>query len=172
MNWITTVEPAPWSIAGYELGPLLFGHCMLIERFEIDQINDEQALHFFLNVCSRTYVDARQWITSANTDTVTRFKDFQSHRQEVFEYLKENMGLPPTLNSNSGGKTLGTPYLQGLRLKAITKLNYNPETICDARFGQLVWDTLSYSELNGQTRVIDDFLAKQLERLENANAKV
>jgi len=172
MNWINTVEPAPWTIAGYEVGPLLFGHCMLMERFAIDNLDDEQALHFFMNVCSRTYADARRWITGADARTTTVFQNFHEHRLEAFEYLKENLGLPQTLNSEGSSRTTGTPYLQALRLTAITKLGYNPETIGEARFGQLVWDVLSYSESQGQTRVIDDYLAEQLARMEAANAKV
>ena len=172
MNWITTVEPAPWSIAGFELGPLRFGHCLLLERFELDNLDTESSLHFFLGICSRTYKGARKWITSTSGQSTYKFKEFSAHRVEALEYLKENMGLPQTMESSSNGRTLGTPYLQVVRLTAITKLNYSPDTINESRFGQLIWDVLSYKEANCQTRVIDDYLAEQLERLNQLNGQV
>jgi|DEB0MinimDraft_3_1074331.scaffolds.fasta_scaffold117677_1 hypothetical protein len=172
MNWISTVEPAPWRIAGFELGPLLFGHCMLIERFDLRELADEDDLHFFLGVCSRTYADARKWLTEQSSQPKSKFKDFAKHRAEALAYLHENMALPQTLENVEGGATLGTPFLQGLRLTAISNLNYNPEAINNARFGQLVWDVLSYRETHGQTRVIDSYLAEQLEKLGKMNAKV
>lgn len=172
MNWISTVEPAPWRIAGFDLGPLLFGHCMLIERFDLRELASEDDLHFFLGVCSRSYDAARKWLTEQSDLPKSKFDDFAKHRAEALAYLHENMALPQTLENVEGGATLGTPFLQGLRLTAISKLNYNPNEINDARFGQLVWDVLSYREAHGQTRVIDNYLAKQLEKLGEMNAKV
>ena len=101
-----------------------------------------------------------------------RFDDFHSDRLEVFKYLHENIALPQTMESTQQGEERGTPFLQALRTTAITKLNYSPHKIADTRFGQLVWDFLSYKESTGQTRIIDDYLAKQLARLEELNAKV
>ena len=102
----------------------------------------------------------------------SKFEDFKKHRAEALAYLHENMALPQTLENVEGGTTLGTPFMQGLRLTAISKLNYDPNEINNARFGQLVWDVLSYREAHGQTRVIDNYLAEQLEKLGQMNAKV
>jgi hypothetical protein len=145
---------------------------MLIERFDLRELADEDDLHFFLGVCSRTYADARKWLTEQSSQPKSKFKDFAKHRAEALAYLHENMALPQTLENVEGGATLGTPFLQGLRLTAISNLNYNPEAINNARFGQLVWDVLSYRETHGQTRVIDSYLAEQLEKLGKMNAKV
>ena len=172
MNWISTIEPAPWRIAGYNLGPLLFGHCTLIERFNLQAIEDDSGLHLFLGICSRNYQSAYDWITSQQGKPVPKFEYFQSAKMEVFKYLHENLALPQTMESVNKGEESGTPFLQGLRTTAITKLNYDPHKIPDSRFGQLVWDVLSYKEATGQTRIIDDYLASQLAKLEELNGKV
>ena len=172
MNWISTVEPAPWRIAGFDLGPLLFGHCMLIERFDLTDIDDEVALHFFLGICSRSYVDGYRWLTTQSDKPQLAFADFKAHRSECFHYLHENMALPQTMEDHKEGDAVGTPFLQGVRLTAIRHLNYSPHIINDCKFGQLVWDVLSYREATGQSRIIDDYLAKQLANLERLNAKV
>jgi len=172
MNWISTIEPAPWRIAGYNLGPLLFGHCTLLERFDLSAIDDESDLHFFLGICSRDYQGAYNWITTQQGKPTARFDDFVTSKCEVFRYLHENMALPQTMESTEQGETRGSPFLQALRTTAITKLNYSPHLINESRFGQLVWDVLSYKEATGQTRIIDDYLSNQLAKLEELNAKV
>jgi len=172
MNWISTVEPAPWTIAGFELGPLRFGHCLLMERFDLRGLENKTLLHYFLGICCRDYESARKWLTTENNKPVYEFPSFEENRSECLTYLHENMALPQTLESTGAGKTQGTPFLQSLRLTAISKLGYSPTQINSARFGQLVWDVLSYKEAKGQTRIVDDYLNEQLEKLKEMNAKV
>lgn len=171
MNWISTIEPAPWSISGFNLGPLLFGHCTLIERWGLEEINTHEDLQILLGICSRDYKGAWQWLSSKSSHLL-EFKNFEECKREFLCYLAENMALPQTFKNQSEGQTVGTPFLQGLRITAITKLNYNPQTLCEARFGQLMWDLLSYKESTGQTRIIDEHLQQQLDRLKELNAEI
>lgn len=172
MNWISTIEPAPYRIAGFNLGPLRFGHCQLLERFDVYDLDTNERLNVFLGVCSRSYVDAREWLDTVGDQPVLRFKDKPKIKAQIIAYLHENMALPPTLDSVNQGEHGGTPFLQGLRNIAITQLGYSPDTILESRFGQLMWDVLGWRESRGEVRVIDDYMAQQLSRLEAMNAGV
>jgi hypothetical protein len=170
VKWITTIEPAPWRIAGFNLGPLRFGHCVILERWGLDSLDDETALHYFLGVCSQSYSQALIWLESAADKPQSSFKDFNGHRKEAFQYLHENLGLPTAFHGKNSGETAGTPFLQGLRLTGITKLGYSPHEIMESRFGQLVWDVMSLKESLGEIRIMDEYLAGQLEKLKEMNA--
>jgi hypothetical protein len=56
--------------------------------------------------------------------------------------------------------------MQAARTIAISKLNYDPQTINDAPLGQLYWDILSNNELNGGARIIEGEFAQGLQELQ------
>ena len=72
-------------------------------------------------------------------------------------------------NNHATGAKYGTPGLQIMRTIALERLNYSPDTINDAPFGQLYWDILSSNELNGGSKIIEGDLAKGLAALDAMN---
>ena len=180
MNWISTVEPAPWTIAGFELGPLRFGHCLLIERFMDGGQNKIIDLWRYLNIASRTYEKSVRWLTKdVNTlFPVKRWAFCNTHKKPAkFEhvlrlwnkYVEENTATPSVMMSEGSGTTIGTPYLQTVWNICIHKLNYNPQTIKEAPFGEILWAVLAYNESQGGIRVVDDNLEQVFEKLKCQN---
>ena len=180
MNWITTVEPAPWSIAGYELGPLLFGHCTLMERVTSSTPNVLD-LWRRLNICSRPTKGARKWLTKelgcgfsirrwVFIKTVGRMPKFAEVLHAWDAYMEENTAIPEIMTSAAGGDTLGTPHLQGLFNLAVTELNYDPNSIDDAMFGRMLWAILAYNESQGGIRIVSDELQTIFEKLKCRNS--
>lgn len=176
MNWISTVEPAPWRIAGFDLGPLLFGHCVLMERFKCSDTPTALDLWRFLNIASRSYDNARKWLTKdinsvfsirrwAFLKTVGGMPRFAEVITAWGAYMEENTATPELMTSVAGPETKGTPYLQALGTIAISRLNYDPVKIKNAPFGQLVWNVLAWNESEGGCRVIDDELSQVFEKL-------
>jgi len=181
MNWISTIEPAPWRIAGYDLGPLLFGHCTLFELFRDGDKITALDLWRYLNIASRSHKEAREWLTRdinatfsirrwAFLKTVGQMPRFAEVLTAWNAYLEENTSTPEVLISVEGTETRGAPYLQTLFTIAATRLNYDPQTICDAQFGQLIWSVLAFNESQGGIRIIDDNLSQALENLKCRNS--
>lgn len=176
MNWISTIEPAPWRIAGFNLGPLLFGHCLLMERLKGSDTPTALDLWRCLNIASRSYEKARRWLTKdlncwfsfrrwAFLRVVGKMPRFAEVLTAWNDYMEENTATPEIMTSDSSGDDFGTPYLQSLFNIAVTSLNYNPQEIHNARFGQLVWAILAWNESQGGCRVVDDNLSQIFEKL-------
>jgi hypothetical protein len=181
MLWISTIEPSPYLIEGFDLEPLRFGHCLLMERFDEGkpegQMPTPLELWRWLNICSRSHKNARRWLTKdlsksfslsrwAFVRTMRDHERFLAALSNWSDYMHENTATPPTLNPvASGGSESGVPRLQWLWNTAITQLNYNPLELCEAQFGQLVWSVLAMSDQNGGVRIIDDKLQKVFEDL-------
>lgn len=181
MRWITTIEPSEYRIEGYDLGPLLFGHCLLLERFNLNEDKEELPtpldLWRWLNITSRNHADARKWLSKdfSNMPNLARWAFCKTMKNEErflvglnnwADYLHENTATPKTLDSvNAGQSSTEIPRLQWLWNTAVTQLNYNPMELCEAPFGQLVWSILALNEQNGGSRIIGDRLEKVFEDL-------
>jgi hypothetical protein len=181
MNWISTVEPAPWSIAGFDLGPLLFGHCLLMERVKESENTSVLDLWRFLNICSRSHTQAVKWVTKdlnrvfsirrwAFLENAGKMPKFAEVLTTWNAYLEENTATPEIMTSAEGGDSLGTPYLQNIWNLCLTQLNYNPQTIKESPFGEMLWSALAYNEVQGGVRVIDDQLSQVFEKLKCQNS--
>lgn len=176
MNWITTIEPSPWRIAGYHLGPLLYGHCLLMERFKGSDTPTALDLWRCLNIASRPYDQARLWLTDdlncslsikrwAFLRVVGKMPRFAEVLTAWNDYMEENTATPEVMTNDSSGDDFGTPYLQSLFNIAVSSLNYNPQEIYHARFGQLVWSILAWNESHGGCRVVSDELSEVFKKM-------
>lgn len=177
MNWITTIEPAPHQIDGFHLGPLRFGHCLLMERFKTDEETVSPLdLWRWLNITSRTHQQARDWLTRDETSLfsisrwafLTRMKkpsNFLKVATLWKDYIEENTATPEILSSTEIAESQGTPYYQSIWNFAVTRLNYSPSEIADAPFGQLLWALLAFQEQSGSIRIVDDNLSSVFDKL-------
>lgn len=173
MSWAGTIAPGWHTVAGHKLGPLTFGHAVLMERMQLFDVLTSLDYHAFIGVCSRSYAQGWKWlnwflspvgqwfyarraIPGNPTETLT----------EVLDYLECNRRAPELLSvEGSTGASHGAPALQVMRTIAIERLNYNPDTLPDAPFGQLYWDILASNELAGGSRIIDGDLAETLKSM-------
>ena len=128
MLWISTIEPSPYLIEGFDLEPLRFGHCLLMERFDEGkpegQMPTPLELWRWLNICSRSHKNARRWLTKdlsksfslsrwAFVRTMRDHERFLAALSNWSDYMHENTATPPTLNPvASGGSESGVPRLQ------------------------------------------------------------
>lgn len=176
MNWISTIEPAPYRIEGFDLDALRFGHCLLFERIDTKEAKPVD-LWRMLNIASQPYAQAKDWLTDdinavfslrrwAFLKRMQKTERFQGALQLWAEWMEENTALPELLMASSGADTVGTPYLQTLFNVAVSKLNYDPQTIKEAPFGVLLWAVVALNESSGGVRVIDDNLATIFEKLQ------
>jgi hypothetical protein len=174
-TWAATCVPGHHYVAGVKLRPLTYGHSILMARLGLFEVLTPLDFHAFVGICSRNYANASRWLgwflSPVGQWWYTR-KPMPGPYNEVMkaalEYLEANRQAPETLSSDvgtGGAGGYGTPGLQMMRTIAIERLNYSPDTINDAPFGQLVWDILSSNELRGGSRIIEGKLADGLNRL-------
>ena len=180
-TWAATCAPGHHYVAGVKLRPLTYGHALLMERLGLFEVLTRLDFHAFVGICSRDYLSASKWLGwflspigqwwYARKRLPGRYNDVM---QAALDYLEANRRTPETMsadNNHATGAKYGTPGLQIMRTIALERLNYSPDTINDAPFGQLYWDILSSNELNGGSRILEGELARGLEQLKAMQAK-
>ena len=155
--------------------------CFEIGRIRVRWLNKINDLWHYLKNPSRTNENSIRWLTNnANTlFPVKRWSLCNTHKKPAkFEqvlrlwnkYVEENTATPQVMMSEGSGTTIGTPYLQTVWNICIHKLNYNPQTIKEAPFGEILWAVLAYNESQGGIRVVDDNLEQVFEKLKCQNS--
>lgn len=186
-DWAATIEPDEWRILGHDLGPLTWGHCVLIERLGISRIENPASLILILGILSnRRHSDARKWVTWATSaegikERAERARNlgkraYRKAHGQMCAYLSQNMSEPDLMHPEGSGESRGTPTLQSMRAIALENLGYSADTFRDAPYGQLVWDIIAWSEGSGGVRVLDDELRGIMDKLRSkegeSNAQV
>lgn len=175
-TWLQACVPGARTVGNVKLKPFTVGHALLLERIGVDIVLTRQDFHAFVGICSRNYEQASKWLEwylSPVGQWFYRRKPIFCNITEAItqaiDYLVQNKQLPEVMqneDSNLTGNKYGTPDLQAARTIAISKLNYDPQTINDAPLGQLYWDILSNNELNGGARIIEGEFAQGLQELQ------
>ena len=174
-TWAETCAPGHHYVAGAKLRPLTFGHALLMERVGLYEILTPLEFHCFIGICSRTYDQATKWLgwyLSPVGQWYYAKKPMPRNKNaalaEAMEYVLQAQQIPELLGSGDNieaGARYGAPLLQTIRTTALEFLNYSPDTINDAPFGQLVWDILARNEIRGGAKIIHGELAEGLEAL-------
>ena len=183
-SWIEQAVPAPYRLFRCDLRTLTFGHVMLLDRFELDPVTDLTELLMAVQIVSRSYADAIQWVTDTmNTRRgLLRMRLWQWRIGKIDivraltvwnEYLAVNAHAPevtlPQNKSNGHSRVTGTPQLQQVRHVLLSALGYRPETIMDAPYAQAMWDFYAHAEAMGSCVITGDKhreIREQLEALE------
>ncbi len=93
---------------------------------------------------------------------------------EAMAYLVQSQQMPELMGSDDNiakGAKWGAPTLQLMRTIGLSKLNYSPSEIMDALFGQLMWDIITFNEVNGGAKIIHGALADGLANLKQRQQK-
>jgi hypothetical protein len=174
-TWAETCAPGHHYVAGAKLRPLTFGHAMLMERVGLYEILTPLEFHCFIGICSRNYDQGMNWLgwfLSPVGQWYYKRKPMPKNKNEALaqamEYLIQAQQIPELIGNDDNvacGARFGAPLLQTIRSTALEFLNYQPETINDAPFGQLVWDILARNEMRGGAKIIHGEFAEGLEAL-------
>jgi len=174
-TWAETCAPGHHYVAGAKLRPLTFGHALLMERVGLHEILTPLEFHCFIGICSRAYDQATKWLgwyLSPVGQWYYSKKPMPRNKNaalaEAMEYVLQAQQIPELLGSGDSieaGARYGAPLLQTIRTTALEFLNYSPDTINDAPFGQLVWDILARNEIRGGAKIIHGEFAEGLEAL-------
>jgi len=181
-TWAAAAVPGPVYVGGQKLLPLSYGHAVLLERVGIVEILTPIEFWGFVGICKRNFSQGCRWLNWFLSPVGQWYyskkpmpKDKNRALAEALVYIKNNMQLPELMEVEGGGKgtgaSHGAPVLQTLRTVALSKLNYNPDTLMDSGLLQIMWDCLAYNEQHGGAKIIDGRLAEGLAELERINSE-
>ena len=184
-KWICSYHPLKWYVGGREMQTLTFGHMTLMERVGcFPFITAEHIVHCIM-ICEREYKDSEDYvyhlrkyeedIVDLTKDVLENMEDwmaslsryFSAHTNGMITYVEENNND----KRNGFQKKAGSPWLSCMRVRLLSRLNYNPETIDEAPFGRCLLDIQTLLELDGHTRIVGDDEARAMEILDRAIEK-
>ncbi len=175
-TWAATVAPGHHYVAGVKLRPLTLGHAVLMERIGLVEILTRLEFHAFVGICSRDYKAGMRWLGWFLSPVGQWYygrkplpKAYNQALGEAMAYLVQSQQMPELMGSDANmakGAKWGAPTLQLMRTIGLSKLNYTPSQIMDAPFGQLMWDIISFNEVNGGSKIIHGALAEGLAGLD------
>ena len=175
-EWSEVAVPGPVEVGDHKLLPLTYGHVVLMERIDLEEVLNPVDYWAFIGICSRPFKSACRWIgfyLSPVGQWLYRHKPLPKDKAKAYSqaitYMHQSLKTPELMtkdgSGSGGGAKHGAPSLQVMRTVALSKLNYSPDTIMDAPFLQLVWDILAYNEQMGGARIIAGELEHGLEEL-------
>lgn len=153
--------PTRFRVFGLRLVPFTVGHARLLDRIELDEVNDGASCLLAAKLCSMSARDAERWITSRflglrmillafGRGRLVRSAEEVNKAVKVFgEYLDESTRVPVFQSKNEGGERLGTPFAQHLRAVLMAKLGYSPSEVDGTPYLQAMWDYISHMEAEG-----------------------
>lgn len=181
-TWAAAAVPGPVYVGGQKLKALTYGHAVLLERVGISEILTPLEFWGFVGICQRDFKGGCKWLDWFLSPLGQWYyarkklpKNHDATMADAFAYLHNNMQVPELLEKEGtnmgGGAKHGAHFLQGLRCAALSRLNYNPDTIMNAGLLQLVWDVIALNEQQGGAKIIDGKLAEGLAELERLQAE-
>ena len=169
-KWIMSYHPLHWYVMGHEMKVLSFGHMTLMERMMCLPTLSPVDVTNCIMICERDYKDAEDFVYHPmryehDIIELTRdiMKDFSSWVENFHNYFKANTGGMVSYTEqdehdkrNGFQKKAGSPWLSCMRVRLLSSLNYNPDTINEAPFGRCLLDIQTLMELNGISRIVGD----------------
>jgi len=154
--------PTRFRVLGLRLVPFTVGHARLLDRIELDEINDGASCLLAAKLCSMPSGEAERWINSRflglrmvalafGRGRLMRSADEVNKAVRVFgEYLDESTRIPVYESKGEGeGRKLGTPFAQHLRAVLLSKLGYSPDKVDRTPYLQAMWDYIGHMEAEG-----------------------
>lgn len=154
--------PTRFRVFGLRLVPFTVGHARLLDRIELDEVNDGGSCLLAAKLCSMPADEAERWINSRflglrmvalafGRKRFMRSPEEVNKAVRVFgEYLDESTRVPVYESKGEGqGRKLGTPFAQHLRAVLLSKLGYSPAEVDRTPYLQAMWDYISYMEAEG-----------------------
>lgn len=153
--------PTRFRVLGLRLVPFTVGHARLLDRIELDEVNDGASCLLAAKLCSMPADEAERWIASRflglrmillafGRGRWMRSADEVNKAVKVFaEYLDESTRVPVYRSKGEPGERLGTPFAQHLRAVLMAKLGYRPSEIDRTPYLQAMWDYISHMEAEG-----------------------
>lgn len=82
--------------------------------------------------------------------------NFLSTMKVLEKYIRTQTARPDHVNcEGTSDRFSETPFVQSLRIKLISKCNYNPDTVYETPFVQAIWDSMAVDEMNGLIEIRD-----------------
>ena len=154
--------PTRFRVLGLRLVTFTVGHARLLDRIELDEINDGASCLLAAKLCSMPADEAERWISSRflglrmiwlafGRGRLMRSPDEVNKAVRVFaEYLDESTRIPVYESKGEGeGRKLGTPFAQHLRAVLLSKLGYSPDEVDRTPYLQAMWDYVGHMEAEG-----------------------
>lgn len=170
--------PTRFRVLGLRLVPFTVGHARLLDRIELDEINDGASCLLAAKLCSMPSDKAERWINSRflglrmialafGRKRLMRSPEEVNKAVKVFgEYLDESTRVPVYQTNGDGqGRKLGTPFAQHLRAVLLSKLGYCPQEVDRTPYLQAMWDYISFMEAEGLITVDEGITNEQEEAL-------
>lgn len=163
-NWIEGMVPGKWHIMGIEMQELTYGHMVLMERMMCYPIKSYEDVAHCILICSKKYKESCDYIYYWKTKYLDLVKELIGHivkdpskwATSCIDYFESHTKMMQTMQKVEGDKPkrqLGSPFLAMIRVVAITKLGYNPQTIHNAPFAPLLMDIQVNAELEGRSSI-------------------
>jgi hypothetical protein len=175
-EYLTAAIPEAVQVFGILLRPFSLGHHLILSRFESPIVCGGEAgiddVLFAVWVCGHTYEDAIERLaTGYVAHEIKRWRRIMRRRQwyglrplafsqfiEKTKLLREHVESAckiPNLFSSEGGKGVGSPTMQVLRVTLQRELHLSDTEILNRPLSQCWWDLATLAELRGKGKVID-----------------
>lgn len=160
--------PTRFRVLGLRLVPFTVGHARLLDRLELDEINDGAGCLLAAKLCSMPADQAEAWVTSRFLGlrmillAWPRWRMMRSAAEvnegvRVFgQYLEESTKVPSFVGTGESGSPLGTPFAQHLRSVLLSRLGYTPEQVDRTPYLQAMWDYIAHMESEGRIEIPKD----------------
>lgn len=148
-DFLSALAPEPFRVLGQDLKPLTYGHVVLLGRLDLDPVRTVPELFAATEICRRDFKEGLDYIREFMTpigQVKLEERIEQSRGADVRQafaawnaYLDANSSRPEYCETEGQSSDRGAPFLAQLR-EVLLGLNYSPEYLMNAPYGQCLWD--------------------------------
>ena len=163
-DYLRALFPDRYGVAGVWLKPYSLGHVFLLERIGSPFVDFDRDpclgdLRVALALCKRTYPDALRWLQSKSSGwrMPLRFCSQQRFLEGVaqfVDYIQQSSSHPICWHGT--GRSLGTPYFQGLKLTLMMHLGKTEIEALSCPLSLALWDYMGVWELRERMQIVGD----------------
>jgi len=162
----------PPRICGVQLIAFTYGHALILERIKSPFVCAQAAdpmrgdLAMALLICSRPAAEAwrllrswrgRWWIRRLGKRFhVGNFDRSLESCLRFSAWLCASYKLPELWEGSGKARALKSPYIQCLKVWAVTEMHMSPEKVMDTPIHELMWDSICWREMRGKADPISD----------------
>jgi hypothetical protein len=170
-EYLKSVIQQPYRILGLTLHPLSLGHIVLMEFLGVDdqKLTAEMLINGCL-VCSMRFREFIDFMSAPDRDKRLRkmgrqfrFEDVNEKALIFKEYLRDGLETPETEMPNSmmSEMTIGSPWIQIIRVRLMSKLGISSEAVWDYPYRLALWDCFSMAESEGRLSILTGDLLEE-----------
>ena len=154
-QYLAALFPNRYRVLGIRLEHFTLGHALLLERLESpfmvhSRVPGPGDLRLALGICSRRYPRAVRFANSRwlkwRLPMVNRSEVLPGAAQ-MFDYIREYQQHPECWSGRGGGRLMGTPFFQAVKLTHVMHLGKTESEALGTPLGLALWDYAACWEL-------------------------